>query len=201
VIDLFSSVSIPGWMQSVYCIFFIVHPWLDAIGLISSLSIPGWMQLVYFLHCPSLAGCNWSNFFIVHPWLDSIGLFSSLSIPGWMQLVYFLHCPSLAGCNWSIFFIVHPWLAASQLVYFLKCPSLAGCNEFTCHRRLFDMILQDHRQLPVCIVRVSFSSIGSLKTRGLMNGFLELVSNYIEACKNLSPLFSNNKASKYCQNN
>jgi hypothetical protein len=45
------------------------------------------------------------------------------------------------------------------------------------------MILQDHRQLPVCIVRVSFDYERYLKTRGLRNGVSELVSNFIEACK------------------
>ncbi len=163
----FSKAHLCDWS-----IFFSVNLWLNAIVLFSLLSIPGWMKLVYLLHCPSLAGCNWSIFFIVHPWLDAMGLFSSVSIPCWMYLVYFLLCQSLAGCN-----------CCNWIGLFSTCPSLAGCNEnaleFTCHRRLFDMILQDHRQLPVCIVRDSFDYVGSLKTRGLMNGSLELVSNYI----------------------
>jgi hypothetical protein len=44
-IGLFSSFSIPGWLQANWSIFVSVHPWLDAMKMLQNLLVTGGVMI------------------------------------------------------------------------------------------------------------------------------------------------------------
>ncbi len=70
---------------------------------------------------------------------------------------------------------------------FLQCPLLIGCrknpSKFTCPQAACGLIFQDHIRVPISVFTVQIAA--SEPRKGLLEEFLELVSNFIEASKNL----------------
>jgi hypothetical protein len=60
------------------------------------------------------------------------------------------------------------------------------------------VILQDHRRIPIYILRIKSASVGSLKR--VTKRFLKLISNFIAVIKNFNFDFFNNETSKNVEN-